>query len=123
MKNNNRFNAVRAQYAGRSFASQAERDCFKLLELMERAGEIKDIQCQVTTPLTAGITHRTDFKYFDCKLGETVWGEYKGFEDQRWRDIRKLWKVYGPGRLRVYKGRGFKIICTEEIIPTGAEST
>ena len=87
------------------------------LKLLERAGEIDSIECQITTHLTAGITHKTDFKYFDNKLGEIVWGEYKGFEDQRWRDIRKLWKVYGPGRLKVFRGRGTRIFCQEEIIP------
>jgi hypothetical protein len=113
----NKYHAKRSEADGRSFHSQAERDCYQYLKLLERAGEIDSIECQVTTPLTAGITHKTDFKYWDCKLGETVWGEYKGFEDQRWRDIRKLWKFYGPGRLRVYRGRGTRITLAEEIIP------
>lgn len=113
----NKYNAVRSEYAGRSFASQGERDCFLLLKLYERAGEIKDIECQVNTPLIAGITHRTDFKYYDIKRDCPIWAEYKGFEDQRWRDIRKLWKHSGPGILRVYKGSGTRISCSEEIIP------
>lgn len=114
---NNKYNAKRSEYAGRSFASQGERDCYCYLKLLEKEGELKDLYCQVTTPLTAGITHKTDFKYFDVKLQEPVWAEYKGFEDQRWRDIRKLWKYYGPGVLRIYKGKGLRIYCTETIRP------
>jgi hypothetical protein len=117
---NNKYNAVRSESPdGRSFHSKGERDCYEYLRLLERAGEIDSIESQVTTHLTAGITHKTDFKYWDNKLGETVWAEFKGMEDQRWRDIRKLWKCYGPGRLKVYKGRGTRIYCYEEIIPDG----
>lgn len=116
-KRPNKYNAQRMHYAGRSFASKGERDCFCMLQLMERAGEIDSIECQVTSHLTAGITHKTDFKYWDLKRGETVWAEYKGMEDARWRIIRKLWHMHGPGRLRIYKGYGLRVTCTEEIIP------
>lgn len=102
---------------GRSFASKGERDCWEMLKLMERAGEIDSIECQVTSHLTAGITHKTDFRYWDLKKGERVWAEYKGLVDQRWRDIKKLWKLYGPGRLKVFQGYGLRVFCTEEIIP------
>ena len=101
------------------FASRAEFQCFQLLKLRERAGEIKDIQCQVTSPLTAGITHKTDFKFFDIQRNAYVWAEYKGFEDARWRMIRKLWKEHGPGVLEIYKGAGLRISCTETITPKG----
>lgn len=92
-----------------------------MLLLLERAGEIDTIECQVTSHLTAGINHKTDFKIWDLKLGEAVWVEYKGFEDQRWRDIKKLWKLYGPGRLRVYGGYGLRMKLIQEIIPDGKE--
>lgn len=115
--NKNKYNAKRAEYDGRSFHSQGERDCYLYLKLLERGGEIDSIECQVSTHLTAGISHKTDFKYWDLKRGEMIWAEYKGFEDQRWRDIRKLWRHYGPGPLRVYKGRGTRITISEEIIP------
>lgn len=90
-----------------------------MLKLLEKAGEIDTIECQVTSPLTAGISHKTDFKVFDLKLGEPVWIEYKGFVDQRWRDIKKLWMIYGPGRLKIYQGYGLRMTCIEEIIPKG----
>lgn len=114
----NKFGAICSKSSGgRSFASKGERDCYEYFKLLERAGELDSIECQVTSQLTAGITHRTDFKYFDLKLGESIWAEYKGLEDQRWRDIKKLWKFYGPGRLRIYGGYGTRIRVTDEIIP------
>lgn len=91
-----------------------------MLLQMQKAGEISTIECQVTTRLTAGITHKTDFKVYDLRLNEPVWVEYKGIEDQRWRDIKKLWRVYGPGRLRIYKGSGLRIKLVEEVIPDPA---
>lgn len=102
---------------GRSFASKGERDCFLYLKLLEKAGEYSQIECQVTSELTAGITHRTDFKVWDVKRNEALYIEYKGFTDQRWRDIRKLWKRFGPGRLKVYTGYGTRMKLIEEIIP------
>lgn len=90
-----------------------------MLVAREKAGELRDIECQVTTRLTAGITHKTDFKCWDIKSDEPLWVEYKGFVDQRWRDIQKLWKYYGPGKLKVYGGYGYRMKLIEEIIPLG----
>lgn len=113
----NKFNAKRCENGGYSFASQGERDCFLNLKLLEKAGEASEIECQVLVRLVGGINYRADFKFFDHHLDEVVWVEYKGLETQRWRDIKKLWKHCGPGRLRVYKGYGLRMKVTEEIIP------
>lgn len=118
----NKFNVAPKEQRmsdGRAFASKGERDCYEMLKLMERAGDIRDLECQVTTELIPKLTHKTDFKCFDLKRNEPLWIEYKGFEDQRWRDIKKLWKHCGPGRLKVYKGYGLRMILVEEIIPNG----
>lgn len=119
MARQNKFNAVRVQHAGRSFASKGERDCFEYLKMLERAGEVENIECQVTTKLTAGITHKTDFRCWDNLRNEPLWVEYKGFSDQRWRDIKKLWKIYGPGRLKVFGGYGLRMKLLDEIVPVG----
>lgn len=113
----NKFNAIRVSYSDRSFASKGERDCYQMFELMERAGEIDSIKCQVTTTLLPGLTHRTDFSYRDIQSNKTIWAEFKGFEDQRWRDIKKIWRFHGPGTLKVYKGSGLRICCVETIYP------
>lgn len=113
-----KYGAIRSESSdGRSFASKGERDCYAYLRLLERDGKLDLIECQVTTQLTAGITHKTDFKCFDLVKGETIWVEYKGFVDQRWRDIRKLWAHFGPGPLRVYGGYGLRMKLMDEIIP------
>jgi hypothetical protein len=116
----NKFNAERSEADGRSFHSKGERDCYLMLKLMVQAGEYRDIECQVSTQFPiAGLTHKTDFKVWDIKRNEPLWIEYKGFEDQRWRDIKKIWKHCGPGRLKVYKGYGLRMVLIEEIIPKG----
>jgi len=114
----NKFRAKRTHFAGQWFDSGAESECYAFLKLLERAGEIKDIERQVTVYLTkARISYRVDFKIYDLKLFEDVWVEYKGFETPEWRIKRKLWMFYGPGRLRVYKGRGSHMEVTDEIVP------
>jgi len=114
----NKYNAVRSRSSdGRSFHSKGERDCYEMLKHMEKEGAIWDLECQVTTKLTAGITHKTDFKCWDIKRNEPLWIEYKGFEDQRWRLIKKLWKFYGPGRLEIWAGYEWKMRLIETIIP------
>jgi len=111
----NKYRAIRTN----GFTSKGEHDCYQMLKLREKAGEITDIECQVTSELTAGITHKTDFKVWDRTIHEFVFIEFKGFEDHRWLLIKKLWKVYGPGRLQIYKGKGLRMILVEEIIPSG----
>lgn len=113
-----KYGNVRTQSFGRSFSSQGERDCFGYLTLLEKAGEIRDIECQVSVELTdARLRWVLDFKFFDLKLNETVWADFKGFETERWFTLKKLWPHYGPGRLRVFKGKGTRMFVAEEIVP------
>jgi Protein of unknown function (DUF1064) len=102
---------------GYSFASKGERNCYEVLKLMEKSGEIKILQTQAQVELLPGINYKADFKIFDNKDQEIVWIEFKGFETEVWKLKRKLWKFFGPGRLRVYKGYGLRITQTEELIP------
>jgi hypothetical protein len=109
----------RTRHAGQSFDSKGEANCWDFLKLLEAAGEIRDIETQVTVDLVAGIRYRADYKFWDVKLGEVVLGDYKGFEDKVWMLKKKLYKVFGPHRLRVFKGHGLEITVTEEIVPGG----
>lgn len=85
------------------FDSAVERDYFHHLKMLEQAGEISDLQKQVTVRLHIGRSRymKPDFRYFDNRLGETVWDEYKGYETEMWRIKRDLWAAYGPGLYRV----------------------
>lgn len=113
-----KFGARRTHRAGYSFASKLEANLFDLLKFMELGGFVKDIQVQPQVRLTeAEIIYKPDFKATDLEINQTVWFEAKGFETPEWRIKRKLWSVYGPGRLRVYAARGTNLFLKEEIIP------
>jgi hypothetical protein len=107
------------ELVNRSFASQLERTRAQELVLMLRAGEIRDLEFQVTVKLTdAEIGYNPDFRYFDVRLAQVVYDEAKGFETPEWILKRKLWTVYGPGRLRVVvAGRRGGTMTREEIWP------
>lgn len=113
-----KYGNKRVEHAGRTFDSKGERSCYDLLCLMEKAGEIRDIEQQVTVDLIAGIRYRADFRFWDIALGEFVLAEYKGMETEVWRLKRKLYKMFGPYRLRIFKGYGLKMSVVEEIIPS-----
>lgn len=113
-----KYGNIAATAHGISFSSQAERDCYEILLLMEKAGEIKDIQVQDHVYLTeARICSIPDFKYFNLKTNEHEWAEFKGYETDVWRIKRRLWKHYGPGVLKVYKKKYRGIYLDETIIP------
>ena len=104
--------------AGRRFDSKMERTRGEQLALMQRAGEISDLQFQVQTHLTrARIGYKVDFVYQE--QGKTVYEEAKGFETDVWRIKRRLWKWYGPGLLRVVKKGKGGFVVAEEILPKG----
>lgn len=108
----------RPKIAGHSFASQLEAGLFLMLTAMEQAEEVKDLACQPHVFLTdARIEMIPDFRVFDLRREELVYHEAKGFETDVWRIKRKLWTHYGPGPLRVWKGRATALRMVEEIIP------
>ena len=96
-------------FDGEHWDSQEERQYGKHLALLVLAGEISDLQRQVRVELH--VRRRVmfiDFSYYDNRLGEVVWDDYKM---RNWRRNRwfKDWKVkadmwaagLGPGRLRI----------------------
>lgn len=116
----NKYNNVRTRLDGRSFASKGESDCYLMLKLLEKAGEIVLEKCQHTIYLSAArIAYIVDFKIIDLKTNRDVWVEYKGFETTDWRLKKRLWKHYGPGPLQIYKGYGLKMRMVEEVVPQG----
>ena len=120
-KGRNKYGAKKADstLAGRSFDSQMERSRAEQLVLMEKAGEISELQFQVQTHMTrARIGYKVDFVYQE--QGRTIYEEAKGFETPVWRIKRRLWKWYGPGLLRVVKKGGGGFVVSEEIRPKGA---
>ncbi|MGE3757356.1 MAG: DUF1064 domain-containing protein [Pseudobdellovibrionaceae bacterium] len=102
----NKFNARKAERpGGLKFDSGAEAQLFDLLQLMEKSGEITDIETQPSVKLTAAlIGYKPDFKIFDVKRGCHIWLEMKSkaTETEAWNLRRRLWGHYGPGPLQVW---------------------
>lgn len=113
-----KYKNKKVHHAGYSFASQFECAVFNLLLLREKAGEIRDIQCQDHIYLTeARICYIPDFKFVDLQTNNFAWAEAKGFETDVWKIKKRLWEHYGPGRLEIYKGNAKKVFLKETVIP------
>lgn len=106
---------------GHWFDSKAEAALHSLLSLRERAGEVSALSHHPGTIFLseARIQYRPDFKFIE--FGETCWAEFKGFATRDWAIKKKLWKIYGPGKLYVYGGSVSSIKLIETIIPKGAK--
>jgi hypothetical protein len=105
---------------GYSFASKLEASLYSQLKLMQGAGELVIEKVQDHVRLSdAQILYIPDFRVFDKRLGKQVWYEAKGFESDRWPIVKKLWRAYGPGPLRIFKGTYTRLRLDEEIIPKG----
>ena len=112
-----------SQLIGRSFMSEGERDCGEMLWAMQQGREIRDLEFQVSVRLTAGrLRWVLDYRFFDAKLSEVVWADFKGHEQERWGELKKLWPHYGPARLRVYKKGRHGIFVAQEIVPRSNET-
>lgn len=116
----NKYNAMRTD----GFSSRGESDCHHYLKMLEDAGEIKILKRQPQVYMTkAQIGYKPDFLIEDLKTGRKVWIEFKGFETNEYQIKLKLWKHYGPGTLRVYKGAGLRMEIVKEVRPTDANDS
>ncbi len=117
-----KFGAKPTVRNGRRYASKAEADYRDYLALLERAGEIRDVEEQPVVLLEPGIKFRPDFAVTELERDHPkrrVWIDVKGVETQRFTLICKLWALHGPGPLRVVKrGRsGLSFVTAREIVP------
>ena len=110
---------------GIHFHSAAERRYAEHLYARQQNGEISDLECQVRVVLrdtVLTIPMIVDFRYFDHRLGEVVYDEFKGLETPSFKRQKKAWALIGPALYRITKAnRGDKIIPYrfEQIRPTG----
>ena len=125
----NKYGARRAvDRNGRMYDSTAERDRAEELRLLEKAGEIRNLQAQPRLELERGIFYKPDFAYEEQVYGSAywrpIWEDVKGVVTERFRLICKLWALHGPGVLRITQRRsrkdGFRV--TREILPKGDET-
>ena len=89
---------------GRRFASQREAIRYKQLRLLERTGDIQDLECQPVFYLHVVKLYRNgwpieiatvgkyiaDFRYLDKRSGEIVTEDAKGFKTPAYRLKKKL---------------------------------
>jgi len=91
-----KYGNKRVTIDGKNFASKAEGDRYLELRLLERAGEIRELRCQPTYPLTAWgfpITkYVADFAYLD-KTGTPVTEDVKGVETDVFRIKAKMFRA------------------------------
>lgn len=105
----------------RSFPSGLERSTYQTLRLREKAGDISDLECQVS--IRIGPNRRRwilDFKF--NQEGSPRFADAKGLEHDRWKHLLDLWADYGPCPLEVWKDSGSgEPVLVETIVPNRKE--
>jgi hypothetical protein len=113
----NRFGSVakKVVVAGEAFPSRLEADTWLLLKR-----HYPLVVRYPTVHLTeARISWKVDFG-MGTAGGGVEFAESKGVETERYRMLKKLWTVYGPGTLRIFKAdRRGNPVQVEVIVPTG----
>jgi hypothetical protein len=102
---------------GHSHRSMLEGSVCQILQLRERAGELKLIQVEDHVLISGWYRYVPDFKCQDTTTGEFFWVEAKGFANDRWPSTRRGWIHAGPGKLEVWKGTHRNPKLDEVIIP------
>lgn len=103
---------------GHSHRSKLEGAVCQILQLRVKAKEIEILQVEDHIYLTdARIGYVPDFKCRYVETGEVFWVEAKGYANDRWPTIKKLYKFYGPGCLEIWTGNHRNPVLSETIIP------
>lgn len=93
-----KYGNKRTEYNGRTYASKAEANRAMDLDALLAAGEIDGWKAQPRVELEPGIRCRPDFEVW----GKTHWFEdVKGAETERFKLVKKLWRLHGPADLHV----------------------
>lgn len=85
---------------GHPFANHAEAARARELRRLESVGALEAVRFHPTVLLSpARIRYTPEFAYREN--GAEVWEDFFSEPDPRFRDVAKLWAVFGPGELRV----------------------
>ncbi len=114
----NKYGNKKVTVDGYIFDSTLEAKRYRQLVLLERTGEIKDLQLQVPFELQEAfkkngkyyraITYKADFVYYDNKLKQTVVEDTKGMKTDVFKIKQKMFE-------HKYKDLSLKIVTKEEI--------
>lgn len=89
-----KYHAIPTEVEGIRFASRLEARRYQELRLMERAGEIRDLELQPRYPLRVNgrliCTYVADFKYWDMRDGRRVVEDAKGVRTSTYKIKAKL---------------------------------
>lgn len=83
-----KFNAKRTVAHGRSFASKKEARRYGELLVLEAAGKIENLRCQVRFKLVQTVVYIADFEYLEN--GQRVVEDAKGFKTREYKTKRRL---------------------------------
>lgn len=89
---------------GHNFPSKLHASVYQQLKLLEAAGEIRDIRCEVTIPICGKLKWKVDFVVFNIKRGVDEAHEAKGYADKRFLAICQAWDGAGPMDANIWKG-------------------
>lgn len=89
-------------------------------------GEIENIRCEervtiLDAPGRDKVQYYVDFVVFDKLAGHDIGIEVKGFETDVWMLKLKLFRIFGPFPLHIYKLRRQQLALQEEVIPKGGK--
>lgn len=102
-----KYKATRTTIDGITFASYGEAERYAGLKLLQRQGDISNLELQKSYPIEVNgqkiCTYVADFCYFDNKLGKEVIEDFKGFRTSVFKIKKKLMKaVYDIEILETY---------------------
>lgn len=81
------------------YDSKLEASYHAELLLREKAGIIKDVRQWPSVQLLPDIRYKPDFYYVDIQSDREIWVDTKGVIGERYRLIRRIWRLFGPGTL------------------------
>jgi len=73
-----KYRNVRTEVDGIKFASKAEARRYGQLQLLVKAGEIRDLELQRKYDLPGGVKYVADFDYIDARTGLPITEDVKG---------------------------------------------
>lgn len=89
-----KYNAIKTEVDGYIFASRKEANRYSELKLLERAGEIKDLELQPVYPCVINgklvCKYIADFRYISTKRGNVIIEDAKGAKTPVYRLKNKL---------------------------------
>lgn len=84
----------------KAYDSKLERNYHAVLLYREKGGIIEDLCQWPSLELLPGIRYKPDFYYRECDSRREIWVDTKGVLGERYRIIKKLWRLFGPGVLQ-----------------------